>query len=153
MLVDHTGAPTNNPAVMYEAPFGALGPFGGHKGYGLAVVCELLGGALAGEWTAQPGQERPGTIVNHMLQFVFDPQAFGGLTAFRHEVDAMVDYLHSSAPAAEHDRVRVPGEPESESFAERTAQGIPIDENSWAGIIKAAERAGVAAGDIPDPQR
>ncbi len=47
-LVDHEGAPTTDPSVMYEEPFGALGPFGKHKGYGLAVMCELLGGALAG---------------------------------------------------------------------------------------------------------
>ena len=37
-LVDHEGAPTTDPAVMYSEPFGALGPFGAHKGYGLAVM-------------------------------------------------------------------------------------------------------------------
>ncbi|MGI9326419.1 MAG: malate/lactate/ureidoglycolate dehydrogenase [Pseudomonadales bacterium] len=151
-LVDHEGLPTTDPKVMYEAPFGALGPFGGHKGYGLAVICELLGGALAGEWTAQPGQARPGTIVNHMLQFVFDPSAFGGIEAFRTEVDAMVEYLHSTEPAAGFDRVRVPGEPERESLAERTTHGIPIDDNSWAGILAAAERAGVEVTNYPPAQ-
>ena len=48
VLVDHTGAPTTDPLVMFSEPMGALGPFGKHKGYGLAVACELLGGALAG---------------------------------------------------------------------------------------------------------
>lgn len=149
VLVDHEGRPTNDPGVMYQEPLGALGPFGGHKGYGLAVICELLGGALAGEWTAQPGQDRPGTVVNHMLQFVIDPAAFGGLSAFRAEVDAMVAYLHSTAPAAGFDRVQVPGDPERTTYGKRTADGIPIDDNSWAGIVSAAERAGVAPADIP----
>jgi uncharacterized oxidoreductase len=147
-LVDHEGAGTTNPAVMYEEPFGALGPFGSHKGYGLAVMCELLGGALAGAWTAQPGHERKGTIVNHMLMFVLDPAALGGIEGFRHEVDAMVRYLHSTTPARGFDRVRVPGEPEAESLARRRADGIPIDDRSWRGIVKAAGKAGLSDGEI-----
>ena len=100
---------------MYEAPFGSLGPFGKHKGYGLALMCELLGGALAGEWTAQPARERAGTIVNHMLMVVIDPAAFGNRAAFQQEVFAMVDYIHSTTPARGFDRVRVPGDPEREA--------------------------------------
>jgi uncharacterized oxidoreductase len=133
---------------MYQEPFGALGPFGAHKGYGLAVMCELLGGALAGEWTAQPANPRENNIVNHMLMFVLDPAAFGGLEAFRAEVDAMVEYLHSTAPAKDVDRVRIPGEPEREFLAARTREGIPIDDNTWAGILRAAEVAGLGAAEI-----
>jgi uncharacterized oxidoreductase len=132
---------------MFEEPFGSLGPFGAHKGYGLAVMCELLGGGLAGEWTAQPGNERKNTIVNHMLMMVLDPAAFGGLAGFQREVSAMVDYLHSTTPAEGVDQVRVPGDPERESLAARAADGIPIDENSWAGILKAAEVAGVSEAE------
>lgn len=147
-LVDHEGMPTNDPKVMFQEPFGALGPFGLHKGYGLAVMCELLGGALAGEWTAQPANPRENTIVNHMLMFVLDPAAFGGLERFQSEVEAMVDYLHDTTPARGFDRVRIPGEPEQESRAERSARGIPIDDNTWSGILKAAEVAGLGASEI-----
>ena len=147
-LVDHEGTPTTNPAVMYEEPFGALGPFGSHKGYALAVMCELLGGGLAGEWTAQPGHERKGTIINHMLMFVLDPAAFGGVEGFRREVTEMVRYLHSTTPARGFDRVRVPGEPEQESLARRRVEGIPIDERSWRGIVKAAGKAGLDEAEI-----
>lgn len=147
-LVDHEGAPTTNPAVMYEEPFGALGPFGKHKGYGLAVMCELLGGALAGEWTAQPENHRSHHIVNHMFMCVVDPQAFGGVDKFQAEVDAMVDYLHSTTPAKGFDKVRVPGEPERESMALREADGIPIDDATWTGVLKAAEAAGLSTDEI-----
>lgn len=147
-LVDHEGLPTTDPAVMFQEPFGSLGPFGAHKGYGLAVMCELLGGALAGEWTAQPGNPRENTIVNHMLMFVLDPAAFGGLERFHSEVSEMVDYLHGTTPAQGFDKVRVPGEPEQESRAARLAGGIPIDDNSWAGILNAAEAAGLGSADI-----
>lgn len=147
-LVDHEGLPTNDPAVMFQAPFGSLGPFGAHKGYGLAVMCELLGGALAGEWTAQPEHPRSTHIVNHMLMFVIDPEAFGGAARFHDEVREMVAYLHDTTPARGFDRVRVPGEPEQEFRAERLADGIPIDPNTWSGIVKAAEVAGLPPGEI-----
>ena len=147
-LIDHQGLATTEAKVMFEEPFGSLGPFGAHKGYGLAVLCELLGGGLAGEWTAQPGQPRENTIVNHMLMMVLDPAAFGGLERFQAEVGAMVDYLHGTTPAAGADRVRVPGDPERESLARREAEGIPIDGNSWAGILKAAGVAGLSEAEI-----
>ena len=147
-LVDHEGVPTSDAAVMFQEPFGALGPFGAHKGYGLAVMCELLGGALAGEWTAQPAHPRNTNIVNHMLMFVLDPRALGAGAAFEEEVREMVAYLRGTTPARGFDRVRVPGEPEQEFRAARLADGIPIDDNSWSGIVRAAEVAGLSAGDI-----
>lgn len=148
-LVDHEGAPTNNPAVMYEEPYGALGPFGGHKGYGLAVMCELLGGGLAGHWTAQPNHPRSSQIINNMLSFVFDPDLFGGGDGFDTEMTAMIDYLHSTTPAVGTDKVRIPGEPERESEQERRQNGIPIDDNSWQGIATSAYKVGLTESDIP----
>ena len=142
-LIDHQGQPTTDPGVMFNEPLGALGPFGMHKGYGMAVMCELLGGALAGEWTAQPDNERGVQIVNHMFMVIFDPAAFGGLDRFNSEVTAMVDYLHSTEPALGVDKVRIPGEPEREALAERSAAGIDIDDNSWAGLLQAAAAAGM----------
>jgi len=147
-LVDSRGEPTNDPGVMFQEPFGALGPFGKHKGYGLALMCELLGGALAGEWTAQPARERAGTIVNHMLMVVIDPVAFGNRAAFQQEVLAMVDYIHSTTPARGFDKVRVPGDPERETLAARDRDGIDVDDNSWAGILDAARHAGLADAEI-----
>lgn len=149
-LVDQHGLPTTDPAVVFKEPLGALGPFGGHKGYGLAVMCELLGGALAGEWTAQPEHARDNTIVNHMLMFVLDPEAFGGAARFHHEVREMVSYLHSTQPASGFDRVRVPGEPEQEHMARRRSEGVPIDDRSWAGIVKAATVVGMSEGEVAE---
>ncbi len=147
-LLDHEGRPTTDPGALFEDPRGSIRPFGLHKGYGLGLVCELLGGGLAGEWTIQPEHARPDTLVNHMLMFVLDPDIFGGREAFEGEVRAMADYLLATAPGHGHDRVRLPGDPEQESMEARRAAGIPIDENSWTGIIDAAGRAGLADGAI-----
>ena len=83
-----------------------------------------------------------------MFMVVFDPAAFGGLDRFHHEVSAMVDYLHSTTPAAGVDKVRIPGEPEREAMAQRSAEGIEIDDNSWQGICKAASVAGLSDQQI-----
>ena len=148
-LVDHEGTPTTDPKVMFEKPFGALGPFGGHKGHGLAVMCELLGGGLAGHWTAQPEHERGHNIVNHMFMLVLDPAAFGGVEAFQSETDAMIDYLHSASPAKGSTGVKVPGEPERETMKNRLDAGIPIDEVSWNALLKAATSAGMQSDRLP----
>ncbi len=47
-LIDHTGQPTTEPKVMFEEPKGAQTAFGEHKGWALAFVAEVLGGAMAG---------------------------------------------------------------------------------------------------------
>lgn len=147
-LVDHEGLPTNDAAVMYEDPKGTLGPFGEHKGYGLAVMCELLGGALAGEWTMQPENPRSHNIVNNMLMFVLNPEATGNAEGFQNEVTAMVDYLHTATPAAGAGDVLVPGDPERNSREARMRDGIPIDGSSWRSINNAAKAAGLTEAEI-----
>ena len=87
--------------------------------------------------------------VNHMLTFIVEPDIFGGVANFRREVEAMAEWLHAADPAVGVDRVRLPGEPERESKAERLATGIPVDEQSWIGICDAARRAGVEEASIP----
>jgi uncharacterized oxidoreductase len=142
-LIDHEGVPTTDSTVMFQKPVGALVPFGNHKGYGLAVMCELLAGALAGEWTAQPENERNGHIVNHMFMVVLDPAAFGGLEAFQAETEAMINYLHSTEPAKGVDRVRIAGEPERESMSARSKAGIPLSDGAWHELSQAALAAGL----------
>ena len=147
-LVDHEGHPTNDPRFIYEKPWGTLGPFGSHKGYGLALMCELLGGGLVGEWTMQPNNEGIGTIVNHMLMVVLDPDAFGGHEKFQSKISLMIEYIQNTEVAIGHDKVRIPGEPEREAMAERLSNQIPIDDTSWGEIINAAGQIGMSPDEI-----
>ena len=147
-LIDHQGTATTDPTVMFKQPLGALTPFGQHKGYGLALTCELLAGALAGEWTAQPGNERGHNIVNHMFMVVLDPAAFGGLSAFQAEAEAMIQYVHTSEPAAGVNQVQIPGEPERSSKENREREGIPLSEGAWAELRQAALKAGLDQASI-----
>lgn len=145
-LFDAEGVPTTDAGAI--AAGGSLGPFGQHKGFGLAFICELLGGGLAGEWTMQDTSKQKSVTVNHMLMFIIDPDVFGGAERFQHEVNGMVDWMHSSAPAKGFDRVRIAGEPEREAMAERMANGIPIDDQSLAAIGAAAKKAGLSDAQV-----
>ncbi len=147
-LIDHTGKPTTDPASMYGAgPRGALLPFGMHKGSGLALVCEILGGALTGGGTNQPATPNDRGIVNGMLAIVVDPARFGDLDAFRAEAQAMIDHVKTSAPGGD-EPVLVAGEPERLTKAARLRDGIPVPDATWDEILAAAAEAGITRGDL-----
>ena len=150
-LVDKDGVETTDASVIFSKDGGgAMQPFGLHKGYGLMVMCELLGGALGGNFTMQPSNERAGATLNNMLSIILDPAAVGDLAAYDAEVSAMIDYIYASEPADGVERVLIPGDPERQSLNLRSAEGIDIDDNSWQDILQAAQRAGLSAETIDD---
>ncbi|WP_043358816.1 malate/lactate/ureidoglycolate dehydrogenase [Belnapia sp. F-4-1] len=144
-LVDHAGRPTTDPGVMYgEGPRGALLPFGLHKGSGLALMCEILAGALTGGGTNQPATAKDRGIVNGMLALVLDPARFGDIEAFRAETAAMVAHVKAASPPG-GPPVLVAGEKERITKAERQRGGIPVPDATWAELCSAAAEAGIPA--------
>ena len=145
VLVDVDGQPTTDTNTFYaKEPTSFLLPFGLHKGGGMQIICELLGGALAGHWTMQPKSDRDaGAAINNMLSIVINPDALGGRAAYEAEAEAMIAYIRTTAPAVGVDRVRLPGDPEREMMAARLAGGILIDDNSWASILRAGASVGL----------
>ena len=148
ILIDPKGQPTRDPNVMYSEPHGALRPFGGHKGYGLAVITELLAGAMTGGPTIQPGNQRMGATVNNMFALLIDPARLAGVDWFRREVNGFVDYVKASPPANAGEPVLVPGDPERIAREERGRTGITVDTTTWNEILEAAEKVGLARADI-----
>jgi uncharacterized oxidoreductase len=147
-LVDADGQPTNDPGVLYRGePRGALLSFGAHKGYGLALVCELLAGALLGGATAWRPEMRDRGIVNSWLAFVLDPARFGDIEAFRAELAAVIADVKSSPPADPDSPVLVAGEKERITKARRLAGGVPVDANTWSMLVETARGLGI--NDIP----
>jgi uncharacterized oxidoreductase len=147
-LIDTAGQPTRDPNVMYRDPIaGALRPFGGHKGYGLAVVTELLAGALSGGPTIQPGNQRMGGIINNMLAILIDPARLAGLDWFHREIDGFLEYVKASPPADAAAPVLVPGEPERIARAERSRAGVDVDATTWEELLAAGEAVGLARKD------
>ena len=148
MLIDASGRPTRDPSVMYREPHGALLPFGGHKGYALAVVTELLAGALSGGPTIQPGNPRMGGTINNMLAVLIDPARLAGVDWLRREIDGFVDYVKASPPADSAAPVLIPGDPERLAREQRQREGIDVDDTTWGEVIAAGEQLGVAPATL-----
>lgn len=143
MLLDQDGRPTTDPNVMYEDPRGALLPFGEHKGSGLALMCELLAGALSGGGTIHPGNPRHGSAVNCMFNVIVDPARLVDISWLQAEIDATIDYVKSARPTEPGKPIQVAGDPERARTAERTANGIEVDETAWGLILDAAKDIGM----------
>lgn len=143
-LLDRQGNPTDDPKWGVVQPFGAMQTFGGHKGYGLAVACELLGGALTagGTWHYPEASKR--RVLNGMLSILIDPDKLGTRATFEREAREYLDWIRKSPPAPGFDRVRIAGEPERETRAVRERDGIPVDEETWREIRAAAGKVGIA---------
>jgi LDH2 family malate/lactate/ureidoglycolate dehydrogenase len=141
-VCDERGQPVVDPARAMEILFrqpkevgGGLAPLGGtpemssHKGYGLAMMVHILGGALAGASFSpvRVRTQRPQDPDNLGHFFcVIDPAMFREPDDFAADMDALIDTLHATPPAHPDLPVLIPGEPEARSRAERAVQGIPI---------------------------
>ncbi|MDP6706237.1 MAG: malate/lactate/ureidoglycolate dehydrogenase [Alphaproteobacteria bacterium] len=149
-LVGPDGRPTNDPTVMFEEPKGALLSFGEHKGYGLALICDILAGALTGGGTAHPENHQENTIRNNMLTIIIDPDGFRQGVPFDREIDMLTAWVKDSRTVDGVDGVLVPGEPERLSSAARLADGVPIEDATWAEIVEAGLSVGMNKVDFED---
>jgi uncharacterized oxidoreductase len=150
-LIDGDGNLSQDPEALYgtagpDAPpdqrngTGAIRAMGDHKGSGLALMCELLGGALTGNGTAGPG---PRPFANGMLSIYMATSAFDQNNALAAEVDAYVEFVKSARPADPDGEVLMPGDPERRSEAERLAGGLPLSDEAWESIQAAARSTGI----------
>jgi hydroxycarboxylate dehydrogenase B len=139
VLLGADGQPTTDPGAMYRQPRGALMAFGEHKGYALAFICEILGGAIAGGGTMRPESQSTGTTTNGMLTIIVDPSRLVDRTWLTDEIKAMTNYVTASPPANPDEAVLIPGDPERQSRAQRIADGVPIDGETWREIVEAAK--------------
>ncbi len=142
-LIDAHGRPTNDPKVFYGPPPGAILPFGGHKGYGLGLVAEILAGALTGNGCSDPAATR---LTNGMLTILLDPAFFQTEEAFAGEVNRFLAYVRSSAPAQPGGEILMPGEVEARTRARRLREGIELDATTWGQIAQTCRSLGVEPG-------
>ena len=135
-LVNAQGQPSTDPADYRE---GAMLPFGGHKGYCLAMFCEVLAGALTGAGCSTAGIER---VANGFMALFLDPAAFCGEEFYQREVGALVPHVKSAPLMQGHDEILYPGELEARSAARHT-DTVAIEEANWERTARIAETLGV----------
>src|SRR3979490_1563585 len=154
-LIDADGALSEDPAVLY-GPYsaegtrahtkgtGAIRAFGEHKGSGLAFICELLGGALTGTGATAPDRR----FANGMLAFYVDPKVVDPSGVFEGEIARYVDFIRETKPVAGVDAVLIPGDPERKMRADRTKNGVPLPDDTWAAIVNTAREVGASEVSI-----
>ena len=147
-LIDAAGEASDDPGAMFTDPRGALLTVGEHKGFGLALICDLLGGVLTGGGTMQPENPRPGGIVNNMLTVIIDPARLVDQAWLNAELDAVIAYVKTSRPRTPDGSVLVAGEPERLMGSERRREGIPMNETTWQEIILAAQALGMTREQV-----
>jgi uncharacterized oxidoreductase len=125
-LLDKHGHPTRDPKE--QADGGVMLPSGGHKGYALSVVIELLAGALSGAGPALlPGYERQQGVV--LVVMCID--RFCTLDGFQRMVSDFAARIKATPRAPGCAEILLPGEPEWRSKDERERQGIPLPQRTW----------------------
>lgn len=135
-IIDSAGRPTTDPKAFYADPPGSILPIAGHKGYGLAVLCEVLAGALTGGGCSNPANA--GRLANGMLSIILDPSVFQSDAAFAAEIERFIEWVKSSATPRAGGEILMPGEIEERTREARIRDGIEIDPTTWSQIMETA---------------
>jgi len=152
-LIDENGTPTTNPGVVVvpqgNGLFGALMTFGEYKGYGMAVACELLAGALSGGATWRGATDGRAAVLNSMLTILIDPDRLGTRESFEHEAAEFITWVKQSPRPQGSEpggAVMIAGDPERAARVARERDGIDVDDNTWAAIVEAGRKVGCLVG-------
>ena len=149
-IIDAAGRLTTDVEDYYGTPGGAMLPLGypllGYKGFGLALVVDILAGALSGGGCSQANPPETG---NALFLTVYNIEAFRELADFHEEVDHFIDWLKSCPPMPGFDEVVLPGEKSYRIFAERSRGGMDVDATAWGQIVALADELGVT---LPEPE-
>ena len=126
-VIDKHGNPTRDPEDYFDG--GAILPMGGHKGYALSLMAEMIGEAMLGPASAE---------CNWFLLSV-DTRMFREAGALQAAAEEVLADLRDCPPAQGFDRVEIPGERERE-HRQRSDGIIAVPERTWQGVMNLSER-------------
>lgn len=143
-LIDASGAPTRDPASLFGRPPGFLLPGGGHRGYALSLMVEVLAGILSGAGCANPN---PGPEeMNGVFILALNPTWFMPLEQFGVRVDQLTAYIKASRPMPGVGPVHIPGERSQARAAQCERDGIPLNEPVCAALVDVLRDLGLPEG-------
>jgi ureidoglycolate dehydrogenase (NAD+) len=142
--VDAAGRTTTDAAAVTAGM-----PLGGYKGYGLALMVEVLSGVLAGAGVRHGVGELYGggsgpQDTGH-FHLAIDPERTVGRERFAAVLGGLLDELRAIPPSPGFDEVLVPGDPEDRARAERSRSGVPIEPALWRTLNELSRELAVAA--------
>jgi LDH2 family malate/lactate/ureidoglycolate dehydrogenase len=127
-------------------------PAAGPKGYGLALVVDVLTAALAGSAIGreiQGWEDEQGGLAAFFL--ALDPAAFGPPERFAAGIARLAEQVHATEPLVPGEAVRLPGERASAERRLRLAEGVPIDPGAWERMETELRGLGLEPPDRPQP--
>ena len=148
--IDADGHETLDPQAALKGALLPLGGFGveggGHKGYGLGLLVDMLCGVLSGgafgNDTPRPNDgPEPGNISHFFGAIRID--GFRDVDAFKRDMDKELRDFKDSAKAPGSERIYVAGEIEAENTARHRRDGVPVHEKVWAGLEKLTADLGI----------
>lgn len=152
-LSDHTGAPVTDPAGFLDGTaflqfLGGTPATGAYKGYGLALLIDILCGVLTGNPVGAnranlDGIKQPDQGVGQFF-IALNVAAFRPQRDFEDAMDDMLDCLVRSPARPGVANVSYPGLPQQAILSERKARGIPLDVALQLEVSMIARRLGIA---------
>jgi hydroxycarboxylate dehydrogenase B len=146
--VNPDGKPTTTVGELMDG--GAMLPFGGHKGYALALLIELLSGALTGAGVVghprQAPDFRPGSNADFII--ALDIPHFTDENQFYADVDGLFDRVKHVKPAAGFEKVMIPGEPEAQQRSKKAQTGITVSGQVMQQVEEVAKERHVKLEDL-----
>jgi LDH2 family malate/lactate/ureidoglycolate dehydrogenase len=148
--IDADGVETRDPNVALKGALLPLGGYGvdggGHKGYGLGLLVDILcgvlsGGAFGNDLPVAADPPLPGRISHFFAAFKID--GFRDPEQFKADMDTELRAFKDSAKAPGHDRIYVAGEIEFEKTLEARTNGVPVHVKVWDGLEKLAGELGI----------
>lgn len=133
-VVDKHGRPTTKTAEYFDG--GALRTAGGHKGYALSLMIEILSANLTA--TATDAKSTLGVFA-----LGIEPSAFGAGDAYAASTRATFQRMRATPPAEGFTEVQIPGDYERRSRSELSSGGIPLPESTWQALVDCAAELGL----------
>jgi len=142
--LDEEGNPTNDPHTAIESNH--VVPIGGYKGYGVAVVMDILAAVLTGaDWgtriLAKRGAKEPVSDGHFFIAIEIEP--FMPLGEFKARMDEMIKGIKAAKPARGVERIYLPGELEFERKERYLKTGIPLPSAVVESLVRCGEGLGV----------
>lgn len=149
-LVDQEGRPTTDPSRYPDE--GALQPMTGHKGYGLALLVEILAAVLTGSQMMSEVKiwlgEDPGPLSQGHAFVAIEIDAIMGIDRFKARMDAAIREIRDSPKATGSDRIYLPGEMEWEKRETALREGMLLPEDVWQRLAGLAEDFGLDLAEL-----
>lgn len=142
-IVNAKGELSTDPNDLYGPPPGSLVPLGGYvgyKGYALSVMVDIMSGGLSAAGCSRSGQNRIG---NGFYIQAIDIRKFVPEAQFADRMRELAIHLKSSRLAPGFTHIMLPGDPEYDTMATRSKDGIVIDDETWRQLSERASKLGV----------